>query len=98
MRRPGALKGSTALAHARASGVFTDEHQAFWDRARRVSGDAAGTRELVDVLLLHRHMAMGQVLAGLRGAAKVGSVVAEVVAVERPCPGVGDCPSVGGVV
>lgn len=82
MRKPGALKGSTALAHARESGVFTDEHQAFWDRARRVNGDAAGTRELIDVLLLHRHMTADQVLAGLRGAAKVGSVVAEVVALE----------------
>jgi hypothetical protein len=32
VRKPGALPGATALAQARASGVFTGEHQRFWDR------------------------------------------------------------------
>jgi len=53
-RKPGALPGATALAQARASGVFTAEHEAFWSAARRAHGDTAGTRELVEVLLLHR--------------------------------------------
>jgi hypothetical protein len=57
-------------------GAFTAQHQSFWDASRRVNGDAVGTRELIDVLLLHRHMYAEQVLAGLRAAAKVGSVVA----------------------
>jgi hypothetical protein len=50
--KPGALPGSTALA--RESGAFTSAHEAFWAASRRVNGDADGTRELIDVLLLHR--------------------------------------------
>lgn len=54
--KPGALPGSTALARARQSGTFTSAHEAFWAASRRVNGDAEGTRELIDVLLLHRSM------------------------------------------
>lgn len=54
--KPGALPGATALAQARAAGSFTTAHEAFWAAARKAHGDSAGTRELVDVLLLHRHM------------------------------------------
>lgn len=80
--KPGALPGSTALAHARATGVFTAAHEAFWAAARRHLGDAAGTRELIDVLLLHRSMSADQVVAGLTAAVSVGAVSADVVAVE----------------
>jgi len=52
--KPGALPGATALAQARAAGAFTASHQAYWDAARRVRGDAAGTRALTEVLLGHR--------------------------------------------
>jgi hypothetical protein len=52
--KPGALAGSTALARAKEAGVFTSEHDAFWQASRRVNGDAAGTRQLIEVLLLHR--------------------------------------------
>ena len=55
-RKPGALPGATALAQARASGAFTAEHDAFWAAARTAHGDPAGTRALVEVLLLHRHL------------------------------------------
>lgn len=80
--KPGALSGSTVLSHARTTGAFTAEHEAFWDASRRVNGDAAGTRELLDVLLLHRHLPASVVIAGIRAAMSVGSVLAEVVAVE----------------
>lgn len=80
--KPGALSGSTVLSHARTTGAFTAEHEAFWDASRRVNGDAAGTRELLDVLLLHRHLPASAVIAGIRAAMSVGSVLAEVVAVE----------------
>ena len=53
-RKPGAVSGSTALAAARASGVFTGDHQRFWETARRRLGDGPGTRALIGVLLLHR--------------------------------------------
>jgi transposase len=81
-RKPGALPGATALAQARAAGVFTPAHDAFWAAARRALGDAAGTRVLIEVLLLHRHLEHGDVLAGVTAALAVGSVSADVVAVE----------------
>ncbi|RFA06593.1 transposase, partial [Subtercola boreus] len=80
--KPGALNGSTALAHARKAGTFTTAHDAFWAAARKTDGDAGGTKALIDVLLLHRSMAAGDVEAGIRAALTVGAVTADVVAVE----------------
>jgi transposase len=80
--KPGALPGSTALARARESGEFTSAHEAFWAASRRVNGDADGTRELIDVLLLHRSMDASDVTAGIVSALGVGAVSADVVAVE----------------
>ena len=80
--KPGALPGSTALARARESGAFTSAHEAFWAAARRVNGDADGTRELIDVLLLHRSMDARDVQAEITAALGVGAVSADVVAVE----------------
>ena len=80
--KPGALPGSTALAQARAAGTFTPAHEAFWAAARKVNGDADGTRELIEVLLLHRSMTDEDVAAGIRAALTVGAVSADVVAVE----------------
>jgi transposase len=82
LRKPGALPGAAALAQARAAGVFTGEHEAFWAAARKAHGDAAGTRALVEVLLLHRHLDRDNVLAGISAALSVGSTSADVVAVE----------------
>ncbi len=80
--KPGALPGSTALAHARTSGSFTGAHEAFWAAVRKTDGDAAGTRQLIEVLLLHRHMRSVDVVAGITAALTVGAVTADVVAVE----------------
>lgn len=81
-RKPGALPGATALVQARAAGVFTPAHDAFWAAARRALGDPGGTLALIEVLLLHRHVAHADVLAGIAAAISVGSVAADVVAVE----------------
>lgn len=81
-RKPGALPGATALAQARAARLFTAEHDAWWTAARRTHGDAAGTRALVEVLLLHRHLDRTDVLAGISAALSVGSANADVVALE----------------
>jgi hypothetical protein len=80
--KPGALPGSTALAQARAAGRFTAAHEAFWAAARQRHGDAAGTRALVEVLLLHRRLSQAAVLAGIRAAVAAGSVSADAVAIE----------------
>ncbi len=81
-RKPGALPGAAALAQARASGAFTAAHQGFWDRARARLGDSAGTRALIEVLLLHRRMPASQVTAGIRAALEAGSCSPDVVAIE----------------
>ncbi len=81
-RKPGALPGATALVSARASGVFTEAHQRFWDTARRRLGDGAGTRALIGVLLLHRTLPAAAVIAGLTAAARLDSVDPDLVAVE----------------
>ena len=80
--KPGAFPGSTALARARETGVFTSAHEAFWAASRKVNGDADGTRELIDVLLLHRSLDAADVVAGITAALGVGAVSADVVAVE----------------
>jgi transposase len=80
--KPGAMAGSTALAQARAKGVFTDTHDRFWTAARRERGDAEGTRALIEVLLLHRRMNAVDVLAGMAAVLTVGSTAPELVAIE----------------
>ena len=80
--KPGALPGSTALAQARESGRFTPAHDAFWAAARKTDGDAEATRQLIDVLRLHRAMEAEDVIAGITAALHVGAVRAGVVAVE----------------
>lgn len=80
--KPGALPGSTALAQARESGVFTPAHDAFWAAARKTDGDTKAILELIDVLLLHRVMDASDVIAGITAALSVGAVSADVVAVE----------------
>jgi transposase len=80
--KPGALAGSTALAQARAKGVFTATHDRYWSAARRERGDAGGTRALIEVLLLHRRMPAAHVLAGIDAVLGVGSTASELVAIE----------------
>ena len=82
VRKPGALPGSTALEQARAAGKFTPVHDAWWAAARKAHGDAAGTRALIEVLLLHRHMTHEHVVAGLAAALKAGALTADAVALE----------------
>ncbi|PBC35379.1 hypothetical protein CJ179_48155 [Rhodococcus sp. ACS1] len=37
--------------------IHTASHQGYWDIARKLLGDRAGTRALIDVLLAHRSLA-----------------------------------------
>lgn len=80
--KPGALPGSTPLAQARADGSFTTVHEAFWAAVRARHGDTAGTRALIEVLLLHRRLPRAQALAGITAALAAGSVSPDVVAIE----------------
>jgi transposase len=80
--KPGALPGATALARARANGVFSIDHDAYWTAARRRLGDQAGTRAVIDVLLAHRQLPADAVRAGIRAALAVDVVDPDVVIVE----------------
>ena len=95
-RKPGALPGATALSQARAAGTFTATDDAFWAAARTAArsndrdsnrgdgsdGDAAGTRALIEVLLLHRTLPTDAVVAGMRAALTLGTPNPELVTVE----------------
>lgn len=81
-RKPGAMPGALATAQARGSGALTAAHEQFWRRARRRLGDAAGTRALVEVLLLHRSLPFAAVHAALDAANGIGSADPGLVAVE----------------
>jgi transposase len=82
LAKPGALAGSTALATARAEGTFTPVHDAFWAATRAAHGDREGTRLLIQVLLLHRHLACQFVIAGLTATLEAGSTSPDLVAIE----------------
>ena len=58
-RKPGALAGSTALAAARASGMFTVDHQRFWEMARRRLGDGRAPAADRSVAVAAPHAAGG---------------------------------------
>jgi len=81
-RKPGALPGSVPLAQARADGSFTAAHEALWSAARARLGDGAGTRALIEVLLLHRRLPGASVIAGITAALAAGTCSPDVVAVE----------------
>ncbi|MET8537673.1 IS21 family transposase [Streptomyces sp. NPDC005065] len=82
LRKPGALPGATALDQARSAGKFTPVHDAWWQAACKAHGDAAGTRALIAVLLLHRHMPHEHVVAGIATALRAGAMTADAVALE----------------
>lgn len=82
LRKPGALPGATALEQARSSGRFTPVHDAWWAAACKAHGDANGTRALIEVLMLHRHLPHEHVVAGLATALRAGALTADAVALE----------------
>lgn len=82
VRKPGALPGATALEQARAAGRFTPVHDAWWAAAVKAHGEPAGTRALIEVLLLHRHLSHEHVVAGLATALRAGALTADAVALE----------------
>lgn len=82
LRKPGALPGATALAQARAAGVFTAAHQGYWDAVRAARGDAAGTRALIEVLLAHRATPAAALVEAMGKAVAAGVLDPAVVLIE----------------
>ncbi|WP_445074331.1 hypothetical protein [Streptomyces sp. SAS_267] len=84
VRKAGALSGATALDQAPSAGKFTPVHDAWWQAACKADGDVEGTRALIDVLLLHRHMPHDHVVSGIATALRAGAMTADAVALEAP--------------
>ncbi|MEU6611645.1 hypothetical protein ABZ922_42695 [Streptomyces shenzhenensis] len=82
LRKTGAFSGANALEQAKAAGKFTPVHEAWWTAASAAHGEAAGTRALIEVLLLGRHMEHEHVVAGLAAAHRAGALTADAVALE----------------
>jgi hypothetical protein len=82
VRKPGALPGATALEQARAAGKFTPVHDGWWAAACKAHGDRDGTRALIGVLLLGRHLAHEHIVAGLAAALRAGALTCDAVALE----------------
>ncbi|WP_432089801.1 IS21 family transposase [Streptomyces sp. bgisy095] len=82
VRKPGALPGATALDQARSAGRFTPVHDAWWDAAVKAHGERDGTRALIEVLLLGRHLPHEHLVTGLAAALKTGALTADAVALE----------------
>jgi len=80
--KPGALPGATALAQAKARGVFTESHQSYWDAARSARGDAKGTRALIAILLAHRSMPTAALIAAMDRAVTSGCLDPETVLID----------------
>jgi hypothetical protein len=93
--KPGALPGATALSQARRDGVFTQAHDAFWTMCRNRLGDAAGTRALIEVLLLHRHLPADDIITGMTVALRLQSPSPDLVAVEARKVGSQDTTTTG---
>ncbi|GGP84441.1 hypothetical protein GCM10010247_67200 [Streptomyces calvus] len=82
IRKPGALPGAAALDQARAAGRFTPMHDAWWEAAVKAHGERDGTRALIEVLLLSRHLPHEHLVTGLAAALKTGALTADAVALE----------------
>ncbi|MFJ9713848.1 hypothetical protein [Streptomyces sp. NPDC101234] len=63
-------------------GTFTAVHEAFWAAAEKALGDTEGTKDLVKVLLLHRHQQHADVVIGIRAALAAGTFNEDVIAME----------------
>ncbi|MFF9788967.1 Mu transposase domain-containing protein [Streptomyces nigrescens] len=82
VRKPGAFPGATALEQARSAGRFTPVHDAWWAAARKVHGERDGTRALIEVLLLGRHIAHEHLVTDLATALRARALTADAVALE----------------
>jgi hypothetical protein len=92
VRKPGAFPGATALEQARSAGRFTPVHDDWWDAARAAHGDKEGTKVLIEVLLLARHMSHEHLVARLAVALRAGALTADAVALEARKIADGDLP------
>jgi len=73
-KKPGALAGSTALEQCRAQGGWPASFDRFWGLLKEREGQQAGTRAMIDVLLLGREYGAAPVRRAVEEALDVGCV------------------------
>lgn len=78
-RRPGAFAGSLVLAQARERGEWPALYDRLHDAFKERFGPSKGTRELVDVLLLHREFGSPAVLRAAERALELGCLEAAAI-------------------
>jgi hypothetical protein len=72
IKKPGALAGSTALEQCRAQGRWPASYDRFWEALRQRHGKQAGTRAMIEVLLLAREHGAAQVRQAVEEALELG--------------------------
>ena len=72
VRKPGALAGSTALEQCRAQGRWPVSYDRFWKIIDHREGRQAGTRAMVDVLLLAREHGAARAREAVEEALEMG--------------------------
>ncbi|MFP5211228.1 MAG: IS21 family transposase [Acidobacteriota bacterium] len=96
-RKPGALAGSTALEQCRAQGRWPASYDRFWSMVSERNGRQAGTRAMIEVLLLSRTHGGARVRQAVEEALAMGtsslSAIRYLLSVDcKPAPT--DVPSV----
>lgn len=76
-RKPGALRGATALHQARGSQQWPANYDALFERLRARYGDSEGARQMVEVLFLHREVDPVSMRSAVETALASGAVDAE---------------------
>jgi transposase len=71
-KKPGALAGSTALEQCRAQGGWPASFDQFWGLLKERDGQQAGTRAMIEVLLLGREYGAARVRRAVEEALEVG--------------------------
>jgi len=73
-KKPGALAGSTALEQCRAQGRWPASYDQFWAVLKEREGKQAGTRAMIDVLLLGREYGQARLRRAVEEALELGCV------------------------
>jgi hypothetical protein len=81
MGKPGAMPGARPLRQARDREEWPASYDRLWERLRERHGETAGTREMIDVLLLHRMHPASDVNMAVAMALNLGCCDAGAIAV-----------------
>ena len=73
VKKPGAMAGSTALEQCRAQGRWPASYDRFWSIASERDGRQAGTRAMIEVLLLSRTYGAARVRQAVEEALEMGT-------------------------